>query len=183
MEKVMSRVGERQVMDAIEQPAALDLPPVLYRSSTRLGWVVVVFVCLCTAGVYFLTDVRQYLESSAAREVAPTLSLSPDDTAVLSEILSAQQKASDEIAELNYSITAQQAELKRISDQIAALTSRINSLPNLVLTGLPSSVPSPPSAQADPTPARKLAPPSKSQGPISVGGAPLVSPPGTDEPR
>lgn len=59
-------------------------------------------MCLCTAGVYCLTDVRQSLESSAAREVAPRLSLSPDARAVLS----GQQKASDEIAELNHSITA-----------------------------------------------------------------------------
>lgn len=129
-----------------------------------------VFVCLCTAAVYFLTDVRRYLESSAVREAAPTLSMSPDDRAVLSEILSGEQKASDGIAELNRSITAQQADLKRISDQIAALTSRIDSLPNLVLTASRPSVPSPPSAQADPKPARKLAPPPKPQGPISVGG-------------
>lgn len=102
----MSRVGEREVIDAIEQPAASDLPPVLHRSSRRLWWVVVVFVCLCTARVYFLTDVRPCLESSAAREVAPRLSLSPDARAVLSEVLSGQQKASDEITELNHSITA-----------------------------------------------------------------------------
>lgn len=179
----MSRVGEREVMDAIEQPAASELPPVLHRSSRHLGWVVVVFVCLCTAGVYFLTDVRQYLESSAVRDAAPTRNMSPDDRAVLSEVISGEQKASDGIAELNRSITAQEADLKRISDQIAALTSRIDSLPNLVLTASRPSVPSPPSAQADPKPVRKLAPPSKPQGPTSVGGAPLVSPPGTDEPR
>lgn len=105
------------------------------------------------------------------REVAPRLSLSPTPGRYLSEVLSAQQKASDEIAELNHSITAKQAELKTNfrSNCSADFTNRL--LPNLLLTASPPSVPSPPSAQADPKPARKLAPPSKPQGPISVGGA------------
>lgn len=72
------------------------------------------------------------------------------------------------------SITASlhsKAKLERISDLIAPLTSPIDSLPNLLLKASPPSVHSPPSAQADPKPARKLAPPSKPEGPISVGGA------------
>ncbi|MCK1639683.1 hypothetical protein IVA95_19335 [Bradyrhizobium sp. 157] len=73
MEKAMSRVGEREVIDAIEQPFQTCHRFCTDRQCT-LWWVVVVFVCLGTAGVYFLTDVRQDLESSAAREVAPRLS-------------------------------------------------------------------------------------------------------------
>lgn len=60
--------------------------------------------CVCTLQESILDP--QYLESSAAREVAPRLSLSPEARAVLSEVLSGQQKASDEISELNHSITA-----------------------------------------------------------------------------
>lgn len=49
----------------------------------------------------FLTDVRQYLESSAVREVAPRLSLSPTPGRYLSEVPSGQahgQAASPELA-------------------------------------------------------------------------------------
>lgn len=51
-------------------------------------------------GLFFLTDVRQYIESSAVREVAPRLSLSPTPGRYLSEVPSGQahgQAASPEL--------------------------------------------------------------------------------------
>ncbi|WP_244551387.1 hypothetical protein [Bradyrhizobium sp. Rc2d] len=111
----------------IDQAAASDLPPVLHRSPKRVSWVfalVTVFVGLCAAAAYFWTNIEKLADTSAVREVAR---FSPEDRAVLSEIQSGQQKANDEIAELNRNIGAQQADLKRNSDEVAALTSKIDS--------------------------------------------------------
>ncbi|WOH52222.1 MULTISPECIES: hypothetical protein [Bradyrhizobium] len=173
-------------MEMMDQTAGSDLPPVLHTSSRRVSWLlllVVVLVGLCAAGAYFWTNVGQFVETvAAAREVATMPSLSPEDRAALSEIQSGQQKASDELAELNRSISAQLADLTRISDQIAALTLRIDSLQNPAPTASPPHVPRPTPGHAVSEPAKTLVRSSKPQGPVSVGGAPLVSGPKPDEP-
>ncbi|MFB9263022.1 hypothetical protein ACFFWD_07520 [Bradyrhizobium erythrophlei] len=176
-------------MMELDQAAASELPPtlppILHRSSRRVLWVLVFMVLLLSmsaAGAYFWTNVGEFAGTSAAREVPPMLSLSGEDRAALSEILSGQQKASDEIAELNRSIDAQRADLRRISDQITALTLRIDSLQNPTPSASSSPVSSSPPAQAVSNPAKKLMRPSRPQGPVSVGGAPLISAPKTDEP-
>lgn len=99
----MSRVGEREVIDAMNsRPLQTCHRFCTDRQGTYGGWWSSSCVCALHESIFD----RQYLESSAAREVAPRLSLSPDARAVLSEVLSGQQKASDEITELNHSITA-----------------------------------------------------------------------------
>ncbi|ANW05890.1 hypothetical protein LMTR13_26970 [Bradyrhizobium icense] len=172
-------------MEIMDQTAGSDLPPVLHKSSRRVSWllVLVVFlVGLCAAGAYFWTNVGELVETLAAREVAPMPGLSPEDRAALSEIQSGQQKASDELAELNRSISAQLADLTRMSDQIAALTLRIDSLQNPAPTASPPHVPRPTPGHAVSEPTKTLVRSSKPQGPVSVGGAPLVSGPKPDEP-
>lgn len=86
------------------------------------------------------------IKASAACEVVPMPALLPEDKAALSEIRSRQQEVSEEISALNRNIDVQQADLKRMLDQIAALTSRIESLQNIAAP-LPADIRSP-AAQA-----------------------------------
>ncbi|UWU75672.1 hypothetical protein N2603_37660 [Bradyrhizobium huanghuaihaiense] len=110
------------------------------------------------------------------------MSLSPEDRASLFEIKWAQQKTDDEIAELNRRIDAQRHALKEILDQITMLTSRIDSLQSS--TPIPSAASEPPLSQtrAVSSVARKRFGRSKPQGPVSVGGAPVIAGPKTAEP-
>lgn len=167
----------------MDQATGSELPPVLHTSPRRVPWVlvlVVILVGLCAAGAYFWTNVEHFVEMSAAREVAPMPGLSPEDRAALSEIQSGQQKTSDELAELSRSISAQLADLTRISDQIAALTLRVDSLQSPAPTASPPHVHRPGHAVSES--ARRPVRSTKPQGPVSVGGAPLISGPNADEP-
>ncbi|WP_246174250.1 hypothetical protein [Bradyrhizobium paxllaeri] len=171
------------MMEMMDEATGSDLPPSLHTSSKRVPWVlllVIVLVGLCAAGAYFWTNVGQFVETSAARDVGPMPGLSPEDRATLSEIQSGQQKTSDELAELNRSINAQLADLTRMSDQIAALTSRLDSLQNPTPTASSPHVPRPGHAVSES--AKKPVRSTKPQGPVSVGGAPLISGPKADEP-
>lgn len=94
----MSRVGEREVIDAIEQPFQTCHRFCTDRQGTYGGWWS--SSCVWALQESILTDVRQYLESSAVREVAPRLSLSPMPGRYLSEVPSGQahgQAASPEL--------------------------------------------------------------------------------------
>ncbi|OAF19193.1 hypothetical protein [Bradyrhizobium neotropicale] len=169
-------------MNVIDQANGSELPPALHRSSRRFLWAfaLIVAIGLCVGGAYFGIDIEKFIEKPASREVAPMPAFSPEDRATLSEIRSGQQEASETIAELNRNIGAQQAELQRISDQIAALSSRIESLQNSAAPASLPPAPPPPPAQAVSKPAKRLVQPSKPEGPVSIGGAPLISEPRTD---
>ncbi|MCA1510304.1 hypothetical protein [Bradyrhizobium sp. NBAIM01] len=172
-------------MDLIDQAAASDLRPLLHRPSRRILPVLVlplVLVVSCAAGAWFWANLEEFVETRGTREVASTSSLSPEDRTSLSEIKWAQQKAGDEIAELNRRIDAQRDVLNGILDQITVLTSRIDSLQSS--TPIPSAASEPPlsPAQAVSTVARKRLGRSKPHGPVSVGGAPVIAGPKTAEP-
>ncbi|WP_271606178.1 MULTISPECIES: hypothetical protein [unclassified Bradyrhizobium] len=131
-----------------------------------------------------MTNIETFAEAPPAHEVAPqTLGLSPEDRAVLLETQSGQQKTADELAELNRNVDAQQADLKRISDQITALTQRIEELqkPAAVVSPAPAPAPSSPPVRTTSKPAKRDVRPPKPQGPVSVGGAPLTAEPSTEQ--
>lgn len=172
-------------MDLIDQAAASDLRPLLHGPSRRILPVLVLPLALvgsCAAGAWLWANLEEFVETPEARDVASTMSLSLEDRASLSEIKWAQQKAGDEIAVLNRRIDAQRDDLKAILDQITMLTSRIDSLQSL--TPIPSAASEPPlsSARAVPYVSRKRFGRSKPQGPVSVGGAPVIAGPKTAEP-
>ncbi|WP_271565644.1 hypothetical protein [Bradyrhizobium sp. CCBAU 11386] len=170
-------------MDWIDQAAASDLRPLLHRPSRRIPLVFpLVLVGSCAAGAWLWTNLEKFVETPEAREVASTMSLSPEDSASLSDIKWAQQKAGDEIAELNRRIDAQRDDLKGILDQITVLTSRIDSLQSLIPVPSAASVPPLSSSGAVSSVARKRLGRSKPQGPVSVGGAPVIAGPKTAEP-
>lgn len=171
--------------NVIDEASSLEPPPVLHRSSRRFAWffsLAAVSIGLCAGAAYFGINAEAIFEKPSAPEVVPTTSLSPEDREALLEIRSAQQKASDQIGEINRNIGAQQDDLKRMADQIEALTSRIESLqkpivPSSVLLAPSSPPPAPPVSR----PAKRAVQPAKPEGPVSVGGAPLISEPSTNQ--
>ncbi|OPZ00059.1 hypothetical protein A5906_23845 [Bradyrhizobium sacchari] len=175
------------MMDVIDEANASELPRVLHKSSRRLSWVlalVVISFGLCAVAAYVWTNMETIWERSSQREPAPMLSLLPEDREALSEIRSGQQKASDEIAEFNRNISAQQADLKRMAAQIEALTAKIETLqssPVAASAAATAPAPSPPAAHSVLRPAKRTVQPSKPEGPISVGGAPLIPEPGSGQ--
>ncbi|MDA9463076.1 hypothetical protein [Bradyrhizobium sp. CCBAU 53415] len=172
-------------MDLNDQEAASDLRPLLHRPSRRILPVLVfplVLVGSCAAGAWLWANFEEFVHTPESREVASTMSLSTEDRASLFEINWAQQRAGDEIAELNRRIDAQRDVLKGILDQITVLTSRIDSLQSSTPAPSAASVPPLSPARAVPSAARKRLGRSKPQGPVSVGGAPVIAGPKTAEP-
>lgn len=136
-----------------------------------------VLVGSCAAGAWLWANLEAFVETPEAS----TMSLSLEDRASLFEIKWAQQKTADEIAVLNSRINAQRDDLKGILDQITILASRIDSLQSLTTVPSASEPPLSP-ARAASSVARKRFRRSKPQGPVSVGGAPVIAAPKAAEP-
>ncbi|UQR61196.1 hypothetical protein LRP30_30095 [Bradyrhizobium sp. C-145] len=180
----MNGNGKLRMMDVIDQASASELPPVLHKSSRRFSWILAIVVIsfgLCAGAAYYWTDIEAVFATSSVHEAASKPGLPPEDREALSEIRLGQQMARDELAELNRNIGAQQADLKRMADQIEALTAKIESLQNIPVPASVLSAPSPPAAHPTLRPAKRVVQPSKPEGPISVGGAPLIPEPGSDQ--
>jgi|SRR5947209_15682533 len=102
----------------------------------------------------------------------------PADTekpVALKDFQALQQQAAAAAQSSAQQLAAQQAEIKRLSDQVAALAARIDTLQNTAASAqaaAPASAPPPAPAAA----ARKRAAAPKQQPAISVGGAPLPPP-------
>lgn len=95
--------------NVIDEASSLEPPPVLHRSSRRFAWffsLAAVSIGLCAGAAYFGINAEAIFEKPSAPEAVPTTSLSPEDREALLEIRSAQQKASDQIGEINRNIGA-----------------------------------------------------------------------------
>ena len=105
---------------------------------------------------------------------APAPAAVPDKTVGLKEFEALQQQIAASAQSTAQSIAAQQADIKRLSDQVSALAARIEQLQNPAPPAQPTAtVPPPPAAPA----ARKRPNSAPKQPPgISVGGAPLPPP-------
>ncbi|MCA6101096.1 hypothetical protein J6525_22190 [Bradyrhizobium sp. WSM 4400] len=172
-------------MEMIDQAAASDLRPLLYGTSKRIRWglmFLVVLVGLCSAAAHFGGSLARVVETPPAGFADSAAGLSPEDRTSLTEIRWAQQKASEDIAELSRLIDAQRKDLKGILDRITVLTSRIDSLQIPAPVASDPSVISSSPAQAASSPAKKRVERSKPQGPVSVGGAPVIAGQKTGEP-
>ena len=106
----------------------------------------------------------------------------PPVSATLKDIQSSQQQNAVVLASLTQSSATQQADLKRISRQLSALATQVDTLHSAMTPLTTSSIPRPkPRARVLLT-SRKMppAPPPlpKPVGPVSVGGAPLSPAPG-----
>jgi hypothetical protein len=108
----------------------------------------------------------------------------PPVSATLKEIQLSQQQNANVLVLLTQSSATQQADLKRISRQLSALSTQVDALQGAMTPLTTSSIPRPkPRARVLLT-SRKMppAPPPlpKPVGPVSVGGAPLSPAPGPD---
>jgi uncharacterized coiled-coil protein SlyX len=106
---------------------------------------------------------------------APVPAEVPDKTVGLKEFEALQQQIAASAQSTAQSIAAQQAEIKRLSDQVSALAARIEQLQNPAPAAqATATVPTPPPA-APAAPAGRKRPNSAPKQPpgISVGGAPL----------
>ena len=139
---------------------------------------------------FSLPDLRRFsppkfnhVAASPPPKPAPVLVPDPVVRAGLRDIQSSQQQDADVLVSLTQSSAAQQADLKRITRQLAVLSAQVNSLQNPVTPPLTtSSIPRPnPRARVvqasrkvlPPVLPPTLPPPLKPVGPFSVGGAPL----------
>jgi uncharacterized coiled-coil protein SlyX len=108
----------------------------------------------------------------------PTLALGtappePEKPVALKDFQALQQQAASAAQSTAQQLAAQQAEIKRLSDQVAALAARIDTLQNTAASAQATTpAPSPPPPPA----ARKRTAAPKQQPAISVGGAPLPPP-------
>lgn len=111
-----------------------------------------------------LKDIRsvQQQHSAALQENGAALQ---QDTAML-------QQGAATLDSLRQDLTAQQTELKRISNQLSSLAARIDTLQNAVTPPATSSIPHPRGRRREVS-QKTTSPLSKPVGPVSVGGAPL----------
>ncbi len=95
-------------------------------------------------------------------------------SATLKDIQFSQQQNAAVLVSLAQSSATQQADLKRISRQLASLTAQTEALQNAMAPLTTSSIPhSNPRARVVRTSRKIIAPLPKPVGPVSVGGAPL----------
>jgi hypothetical protein len=98
----------------------------------------------------------------------------PPVSATLKDIQSSQQQNAAVLVSLTQSSATQQADLKRISRQLSALATQVDTLHSAMTPLTTSSIPHPnPRTRILGTSRRIVSPLPKPVGPVSVGGAPL----------
>jgi hypothetical protein len=171
------------VAQALE--AELDLQPmVLRRASSPVPAIVLclsVLAAICAATAYAVSNGRFaeqfWLETASAAIPDPTVS------ATLKDIRSSQQQNATKLLEnaavvesLTQSSIAQQADLKRIFDQLSSLAARVDAIQNVATPVTTSTQPTARVPAVRPSQKKPSRIP-KPSGPVSVGGAPLRTAP------
>jgi hypothetical protein len=151
--------------------------PVALRRRRRAPWIVALLVGLAMAGAggAFLWMNMDKLVQFASRDASDSADASSGDKAMLTDLLATQQKTGEDLDTLKAAVEDQQAQLKSIVDQLAALTSKVDTL-QAPPAPPPPPVAAPPTAHAHLAPkaaAKKPPRAARPAGPISVGGAPL----------
>ena len=176
-------------MNPLDQAFHLDHHLVIQQRTRRARSVAVSVAGLFVAGAIGTCVASSYDEplQSAAPTTPPAAA--PDDTARLS-LMNLQLKEANETDELKHQMAVQRAEMKRLSDQLTALISRmevleaslegraqqsssISAAVNTVSSESLAPASSRPSAIARPL--KKRTPERAPKGPISIGGAPLTT--------
>ncbi|NEU95213.1 SlyX family protein [Bradyrhizobium uaiense] len=156
--------------------APSSLPPAARR---RWPWFLLIVIILALAGaggVYAWPQIAP-LVPSLGNAAAGEKAAAAGDKEARPDLIATQQKLEDDIGALNKSVADQQAQVRTLVDQLAALTSKVDALQR------PAPVPAPATAAAEqphapvaPAAAKPKKPPAraaKPAGPISTGGAPL----------
>lgn len=170
----------------VEPPPFLPAP----RRRWPLALFVAVVLALAGIGACYVWLNPGLILQSAGRETGDAETGS-GDKAVMTDLLAAQQKTTDDLAAVERAVADQQEQLKAIVSQLANLNSKIDALkspapqPPVASSPSPGPAASMPSASVMPVaPATRAAPKPKKPpraatptGPISVGGAPLNAAP------
>ncbi len=143
-------------------------PPLAVRKSYSgvFGILAALAVIAGVSGLLWLNYDHLVEASSHTGTVAS--STAGEDAAALKELQAIQQQTADTLLATRQLLEAQQAEVRRLSEQVSGLTAKIDQLQ-------PRPAPAPPAAPvvAAPRAAPKKPPVPKPAGAISVGGAPL----------
>jgi uncharacterized coiled-coil protein SlyX len=146
---------------------------------------VVLLAVIAAAGAYIWFNYHDLIRefSVAAHPGATPVVDGGEETVTLRNFQSLERQTHDSLESTAQDIAAQKAELKRLSDQIAALSARIDAMqsapqPTGSLEPRPGSQEPATSPRASVVGTRKKLPAPKTSGPLSVGGAPLpLAPP------
>lgn len=99
------------------------------------------------------------------------------NTLSLQQSATVQQQDSTVLLSLRQSITDERGDVKKVSSQLSTLIAKIDTLQNTMTSDLTSSIRRAHARYGMSAAMRKrLAPPPKSIGPVSIGGAPLTTP-------
>jgi hypothetical protein len=191
--------------ETLNKETQLDKPVALNTRSSRVPAIVVSSLALAVIGavtIYSLPEFNIALPNISSfaglfpRETASAPTPDPAVSATLKDIQSAQQQNAAALQEngavlqqntamlqqgaatlesLRQGATAQQTNLKTISNQLSSLIGRVDSLQNAVTPLTTSSIPKPNVRARLVRTSRKKASrlPNKPLGPVSVGGAPV----------
>ena len=160
----------------------IDVGPPLVRLAggrSRKGLVLAaVLVAVGAAAVFgWLSQGDEVAEGLAAKP--PGASASVGDSVAATEFAAFQAQTAASLQSATQLLATQQAELKRLSEQLTGLTARIDGLQSQVVPAAPGAAPAaatstPAAAPRAPTaPRKRPASPPAPAGAISVGGAPL----------
>ncbi|OKO84736.1 hypothetical protein, partial [Bradyrhizobium sp. AS23.2] len=134
-----------------------DPPPVLPARRRRWPFVLLFFFVVALAAGAFLWMNVDHI-SQYAGHAAPDDKPASGDQAVMTDLLAAQQKASEDLAALDRTVADQQEQLKTILDQLAGLTAQIDALKSAAAPP-PAPPPLPSVASAQPPALPRAAPP------------------------
>ena len=174
----MTEIPKSEVSTQVADQIDVGPPPVRLSGGRSYKGLVVVIVLMVLAAAAFvwLSYGERLAELSGA---APERPVSVGDSVATAEFTAFQAQTSASLQSATQLLASQQTELKRLSDQLAALTSRIDSLQGSIAAAPPAATSSAPATAAPvaaaprPTAPRKR--PAAPAGAISVGGAPLPS--------
>ena len=170
--------------ETLDKETQLDKQPVAPQgASSRVPATFVSFAALAVIGAataYALPNFNRFAEQPP-HETASVTIIDPVVSAALTDIQSSQQQNAAALQQnavvlesLTQSSTAQQADLKRISDQLSSLAARAEALQNAATPMTTSAIPRRPArARVVRTSGKKPFRLPKPFGPVSIGGAPL----------
>jgi hypothetical protein len=174
------------VSDQPNHPSQLDQPLVLAQRRSRISgaltFVALVVIASALALLWFNYGdlVRSALFPALS---APPTVASGEEPVTQKDIESLKRQTAESLQSMRNDLDAQKEQLRKLSDQVSALTAREDALPSATTPAQTTGVPTQPVVPARPavvaTPRKPPIP--KPSGRISVGGAPL--PPGPDQDR
>lgn len=154
-----------EYQSVMRQRASSQAPAIV----VSLTFFALAFISAATA--YALSSFNRVPEQSPRETVSAPIP-DPAMSATLRDIQLAQQQNAAALERLTHGVADQQANLKRISDQISSLMAQVNTLQDAPVWT--SSISQPIiRARAIATSRKKTSPLPKPFGPVSVGGAPL----------